>query len=190
MPTRRASPPGAALWMIAASLAFTAMAAFTKLAGDHAVPLGQIVFYRGLISMVVVSGYMRMSGVSFATPHAAAAQIRRGAIGFVGVASYLAAITLLPLSTAVTINHTSPLWLALLLLVVHRERPQMSLLVAALAGLGGVVLLLKPTFNASQWPGAAVALLSAWLGAIVALNLRALARLEEPPIRTVFVSVI
>lgn len=179
------TPPAAAFWMIAASLAFTAMAAFTKLAGNHGVPIGQIVFFRGLVSLLCVSLYMRLAGVAFATPHLAA-QLRRGTIGFTGVASYLAAITLLPLSTAVTLNYTSPLWLALMLVAVHRERLRASLLVAALAGLGGVVLLLKPTFDASQWPGAAVALFSACVGAVIALNLRALARLQEPPARTVF----
>lgn len=182
MPRR---PPAAALWMIGGSLSFTAMAACTKLAGNHGVPIGQIVFFRGLVALVGIASYMALTGVPFATPHLGA-HVRRGTIGFIGIATYLGAITMLPMSTAVTINYTSPLWLALMLVAIHRERPRMSVLFAALAGLGGVALLLRPTFNASQWTGAIIAIASAFTGAITALNIRALGKLDEPPLRTVF----
>ena len=47
------------------------------------------------------------------------------------------------------------------------------------------MLLLRPTFEGSHWAGTLIALLSAVLAAWSALNIRALGRLQELPIRTV-----
>ena len=173
-----------ALWMIGASLAFTGMAACIKLAADHGVPIGQITFYRGLISLVLICGYLRWLRLPLATQHWRA-HLQRGVAGFAGMVAYIAAISLLPLATAVTLNYTSPLLLGFLLLVIHRERPHPLIVAAMLSGLCGVVMLLRPTYDASQGLGALVALASAVLAAVSALNIRALGRLDEHPVRSV-----
>ena len=170
--------------MIGASIAFTGMAACIKLASTHGTPLGQIVFYRGLIALVLMYGYLRWLQVPMATPHWKAHALRSVA-GFAGMITYIAALAMLPLATAITLNYTSPLVLGFMLLVVHRETPPPLLVVMLLSGLAGVVMLLRPTFDESQWLGAAFALASAVLGAISALNMRALGRLAEAPERTV-----
>src|SRR5262249_5226249 len=113
------------------------------------------------------------------------AHVRRGVIGFMGMITYVGAIALLPLATAVTLNYTSPVMLASILLLVHRERLQPFTMVSILGGLAGIVLLLRPTYDSSQWFGGAVALSPALLAVVTALNIRALGRLEEPPARTV-----
>jgi drug/metabolite transporter (DMT)-like permease len=170
--------------MLGASLAFAAMAACIKLASQHAVPIAQIVFYRGLISLLLMYGYLSKRRVPIATPHWKA-HVRRGVIGFVSMSTYVPAIALLPLATAVTLNYTSPVMLALMLLVIHRERPQPPMIASMVAGFGGIVLLLRPSYDGSQWFGGLIALVSAVTAAMTALNIRALGRLEEPPSRTV-----
>jgi S-adenosylmethionine uptake transporter len=72
-----------------------------------------------------------------------------------------------------------------MLLVLHRERPEWPHLAALAGGLCGVVLLLRPTFEGSYWLGTLIALLSAVLAAWTALNIRALGRLKELPVKTV-----
>lgn len=180
--TRSLRTPSA--WMIGASLTFTGMAACIKLAAEHGVPVGQIVFYRGLISLVLMYFYLRRTGLVLATPHWKV-HVQRSVVGFFGMVTYIAAITLLPLATAVTLNYTSPLLLGLLLLVIHRERPHLLIVAALLGGLCGIVMLLRPTYDESQWFGGLVALASAVLAAFSALNIRALGRLDEAPARTV-----
>jgi S-adenosylmethionine uptake transporter len=175
---------GASLHMLWASLAFAIMATGVKLAGMHGVPLGQTLFYRGVVSLVLVLGYMRLAGVPFATPHWRA-HLQRGVAGFCGMILYFGGITLLPLSTAVTLNYTSPLLLATLLLLRHRERPPSSMVAAMLGGFVGIVLLLRPSYDGSQWFGALLALGSAVTAAIAALNIRSIGRLDEPVSRTV-----
>ena len=172
------------LWMIGASVAFTGMATSIKLAAQNGVPVSNIIFYRGVFSVVVMSLYLRHRGLSLRTPHWKA-HLRRSVASYAGLISYVAAITLLPVATAVTLNYTSPLLLATMLLWVHRERPELPLVGALLGGLFGVVLLLRPTYDQSHWLGGSIALASAGLAAWAALNIRALGRLNENPARTV-----
>jgi drug/metabolite transporter (DMT)-like permease len=93
--------------MIGASLAFTAMAASIKLAADGAVPLAQIIFYRGLFSVLVMCVYLKCRNLPLSSPHWRM-HLRRGAAGYAGLVAYVAAISLLPLATAVSLNYTSP----------------------------------------------------------------------------------
>lgn len=173
-----------ALWMLGASLAFACMASLIKLSADHHVPIVHIIFFRGLVSAALMLAFLHAKGIPVATPHLKAHLLRGGA-GFTAMLAYVAAITTLPVATAVTLNYTSPLVLVAMLLVIHRERPHAALISAMLTGLGGIVLLSRPIYDQSHWLGGCLALLSAVLGAFSALNLRMLGRLAEPPARTV-----
>jgi drug/metabolite transporter (DMT)-like permease len=172
------------LWMLGASVMFSLMAASIKLAAGAGVPISHIIFYRGLFSVLSMSVYLKYRGHSLGTPHWRA-HLRRALAGYVGLLSYVLAIVMLPLGTAVTLNYTSPLLLGVMLLLLHRERPEWPLLAALAGGLCGIVLLLRPTFEGSYWLGTLIALLSAVLAAWTALNIRALGRLKELPVKTV-----
>ncbi len=174
----------ASLWMLGASVAFALMAAAVKLAAQHGVPLAQTLFYRGVISVAMMAIYMRFTGVEYRTPHWRA-HFQRGSAGFLGMIAYFGGITLLPLAAAVTLNYTSPLFLASMLLIRHRERPPPAMVAAMGAGFVGILLLLRPTYHSSQWLGVTLALASAVTAAIAALNIRSLGRLDEPISRTV-----
>ena len=50
------------------------------------------------------------------------------------------------------------MFLAAMLLVGHRERPPLSLVLALLGGFIGIVLLLRPSYERSQWFGVLLAL--------------------------------
>jgi drug/metabolite transporter (DMT)-like permease len=169
---------------LSASLAFAGMAVCVKLSVQHGVPLAQVLFYRGLISLLLALGYMHRLGVPLPTQHWSA-QVRRGIVGLLSMVCYLGAIALAPLATAVTLNSTSPVILAAGLLVIHRERPRWQLVASLAGGLGGIVLLMRPTFDHSQWFGGLLAVGSAVLLAVTALNVRELGRIHEPPARTV-----
>jgi drug/metabolite transporter (DMT)-like permease len=170
--------------MIGASLSFAGMAAFIKLAANDNVPITHILFFRGFVSVVLAVAFLRLRRIPIATPHFKA-HVLRGCAGFAAMLTYIAAIAHLPLATAVTLNYTSPLLLAVMLLVVHRERPHPILLAALVSGLGGIVLMSRPIYDQSQWLGGVLGLLSALLAAVSALNIRMLGRLAEPPARTV-----
>lgn len=172
------------LWMIAASLLFACMGVCVKL-GSVRFSAGELVFYRGFISLLLVYGYMRLHGFSPATGHWRV-HVTRSISGYASLVMYFFSISMIPLATAVTLNYTSPLFLALLLAFWQRERIRPVLYLALLAGFAGVVLLLRPTWHSEQLAGGLFGLGSGIVSSIAYLNVRTLGELGEPEWRTVF----
>lgn len=169
--------------MVAASLLFACMGVCVKLAAaTHSAV--EIVFYRSFISLLLMFGLVRLRGVSLATPHLRW-QISRGLVGFLALFSYFYAITLLPLATAVTLNYTSAIFLAIYLALAG-WRLTSGILAALAIGLSGVVLLLQPTFHADQLLGGLVGLGSGVLAGMAYFSVRELGARGEPETRTVF----
>ncbi|PKO94325.1 MAG: EamA family transporter [Betaproteobacteria bacterium HGW-Betaproteobacteria-10] len=171
------------LWMLLASLLFACMGVCVKLAAaTHSAV--EITFYRSFISLVLMFCLVRLRGVTLATPHWRW-QISRGLIGFSALFAYFYAITLLPLVTAVTLNYTSAIFLAIYLaLAGMRLRP--GILGALVIGLVGVGFLLKPSIQANQWLGGLVGLGSGILAGMSYFSVRELGIRGEPVTRTVF----
>jgi drug/metabolite transporter (DMT)-like permease len=172
------------LWMIAASGLFACMGVCVKL-GASLFSAAELVFYRGVIALVLLWGFVLVRRLPLATPHWRA-HLWRGVTGSVSLVLYFYAISVLPLATAVTLNYTSPLFLALILAFWAGERVRGTLFVALALGLAGVVLLLRPSFEADRWLGGLAALASGAGAGIAYFNVRKLGRLGEPEWRTVF----
>jgi drug/metabolite transporter (DMT)-like permease len=171
--------------MIGAGLAFAAMGVCIKLAAERHVPLGQIVFYRCFVSLVLIFLYLRVRGLPIRTKNWKA-HLSRSTSGAIAMVTMFAAITLLPLATAITLQYTSPLFVALALLLSGRERPQWSSAATLIFGFAGVALLLRPVITVSLFWGAALAVASALATAVSVMNMRILGELREPSGRTVF----
>ena len=171
------------LWMIAASLLFACMGVCVKFAAETHSAV-EITFYRSFISLILMFGLVRLRGVLLATPHWRW-QVTRGAVGFSALFSYFYAITLLPLATAVTLNYTSTIFLALYLGFAGM-RMRRGMLGALVLGLVGVIMLLKPTLHADQLVGGLVGLGSGVLAGMAYFSVRELGARGEPETRTVF----
>ena len=172
------------LWMLVSCLLFAAMGVCVKF-GAETFSTGEVVFYRGFVSMLMMIGLARLQGVSLRTPHWRM-HVSRSVSGSVALSCYFFAIGILPLATAVTLNYTSPIFVALLLAAAFGERLRRSALVAILVGFAGVVLLLRPTLSADQWLGALAGLGSGAVASIAYVSVRELGRAGEPEVRTVF----
>jgi len=171
------------LWMIAASFLFACMGVCVKLAAETHSAV-EITFYRSFISLVMMYGLVRLRGVPLKTAHWRW-QVIRGIVGFSALFSYFYAITLLPLATAVTLNYTSAIFLAIYLALAGWQTRH-GMLGALGVGLVGVVLLLKPTFHADQLFGGLVGLGSGVLAGMAYFSVRELGARGEPETRTVF----
>ncbi len=171
------------LWMVAASLHFAGMGVCVKFAAaTHSAV--EIVFYRSFLSLILMFGLVRLRGVALATVHWRW-HVSRGMVGFAALFAYFYAITLLPLATAVTLNYTSAIFLAIYLgLAGWRITP--GIISALLLGLVGVVLLLRPTLHADQLYGGLVGLGSGVLAGMAYFSVRELGARGEPEARTVF----
>ncbi len=171
------------LWMIAASFLFACMGVCVKLAAETHSAV-EITFYRSFISLILMFALVRLRGVPLATPHWRW-QVTRGAVGFSALFAYFYAITLLPLATAVTLNYTSAIFLALYLGFAGMQMRR-GMLGALALGLVGVVLLLRPTLHADQLFGGLVGLGSGVLAGMAYFSVRELGARGEPETRTVF----
>jgi len=171
------------LWMIAASFLFACMGVCVKLAAETHSAV-EITFWRSFISLLLMFALVRLRGVPLRTEHWRW-QIIRGVVGFSALFSYFYAITLLPLATAVTLNYTSAIFLALYLALAGWQTRH-GMLGALAIGLLGVVLLLKPTFHAEQLFGGLIGLGSGVLAGMAYFSVRELGARGEPETRTVF----
>lgn len=172
------------LWMIVASFLFACMGVCVKLAADtFSAP--EIVFYRSVISLLLMVGLMRLSGVGFSTRNPRI-QLLRGASGFISLLMFFYAIAMLPLATAVTLNYTSPIFLALYFAAFAGMRLRPGMVVSLAIGFLGVIVLLQPTLGSDQWLGGLVALGSGIVSGLAYFNVRELGARGEPEARTVF----
>ncbi len=170
--------------MVLASILFACMGVFVKLGATH-FRTAELVFYRCFVGFLVVGLVVMWQGGTLRTP-VLGKHLSRGIAGTIALMLYFYAIASLPLATAVTLNYTSPLFLALLTTVWLREGVSKRLLLAMLVGFGGVVLLLQPTLSRDQWFAGLMGLASGFGAAIAYMNVRMLGEAGEPESRTVF----
>lgn len=171
-------------WMVVASLLFALMGVFVKTGSAHFSAI-ELVFYRTLFGMLSIGVMVLARGQSLATRHFSA-HLKRGLFGYFSLLLYFYAITQLPLATAVTLNYTSPMFLAGLSAWLLKETLGPRVVMSLGLGFAGVVLLLKPTFSADAWLAGAMGLGSGLFAGLAYLHVRELGRLGEPEWKVVF----
>lgn len=170
--------------MLLAALGFALMGALVKL-GATKFSSSELVFYRSLFGLFTVYLYMRTQKVSMATP-VLFKQLSRALVGFASLVLFFYAIAKLPLATAITLNYTSPLFLAILSPLLLKEPLKKTLLFALVIGFAGVSLLLKPSLTSGNGLAASLGLLSGLGAAWAYVHVKQLGQLQEPDTRTVF----
>ncbi|WP_342616936.1 DMT family transporter [Rhodoferax sp. GW822-FHT02A01] len=177
-----------ALWMIAASFFFASMAVGIKFA-SHSFGTPEVIFYRGLVSMVFMAVVVRARGASLRTA-VPMMHVTRSTVGVISMGSWFYGIAHLPLATAMTLNYMSGVWIAAFIvggsLLYGKAEKQGPLLVTVLAGFGGVVLTLRPTIDHDQLFAGVVGLLSGIGSALAYMQVTALGKAGETEERTVF----
>jgi len=170
--------------MLVAGFFFSVMGVFVKL-GSQYFSSAELVFYRSAIGLLVIFAIVRIQGLSLKTPHPKA-HFWRGISGFMALMLFFHAISNLPLATAITLNYTAPLFLALLITFLYQEKPRWELFGAVLVGFSGIFLLLRPTLHNDQIVNGLLGLVSGFLAGIAYYNVNQLGRLGEPEWRVVF----
>ena len=174
--------------MVLASFLFALMGVCVKLASAH-YGSGEIVFYRSLTGALMVAALSRWRGVSLRTA-IPAKHFWRSLSGVTALCLWFYAIAHLPIATAMTLNFSSSVWMALFLIgaaaMFGKGSVDGRLVVAVLIGFAGVALILRPTIAQDQlWYGLA-GLLSGMVSATAYLQVTALGRAGEPEARVVF----
>ncbi len=130
------------LFMLFSTLfsAITGVAA--KVLGEHMSAL-EIVFFRNLFGMIIILIALKHTptkskgGRGFFL-------LLRGVLGFIAVLLFFYTITSIPLGEAITLNKTSPLFIAILAFFVLREKLSKKGIFALILGFLGVAFITKP----------------------------------------------
>src|SRR5690242_3845889 len=181
----------APLLMVAATLLFATMSMCVKIASED-YSVGEIVFYRGVMGAFMMILLARVHGRTLRTS-LPSMHFWRSLTGVSSLGLWFYAIGKLPLSTAVTLNYMSPIWMAVLLIGAsafrnagNPERVDARLVCTVLTGFAGVICVLQPTMERDQLWGGLMGLLSGLLAALAYLHVAALGRAGEPEDRVVF----
>jgi len=170
--------------MLVAALGFAIMGALVKI-GAQKFSTAELVFYRSLFGLISIWLFISLQKLPLATPYLGK-HMTRALMGFAALILFFYAIAHLPLATAITLNYTSPLFLAVLMPLFLHEKPRKILLVALTIGFIGVSLLLKPTIDQDSWFAGLMGLLSGVGAALAYVHVKQLGQVNEPDWRTVF----
>ncbi len=188
-----------ALWMVLGALLFASMGVCVKIASAW-FGSAELVFYRGLIGMLLLWLLARRQVITLATRYPGM-HAWRSLIGVASLGAWFYAIAHMPLAAAVTLNYMSSVWVAAFIVGgallawvpvpgrdgrVSRPPLQAPLVLTVLAGFAGVVLMLKPSVGDGQGFAALMGLLSGLAAAFAYMQVVALSRIGEPETRTVF----
>lgn len=172
------------LWMVVAGLLFALMGTFVKI-GAEKFSFVELVFYRSLFGFLAIFLFTFWRPMALATPNWRL-QISRSVNGFIALMLFFYAIANLPLAAAVTLNYTSPIFLAVFIVLFTRAKIESRLSVAIAMGFVGVILLLGAYQHIPSLGAAGPGLISGMLTGLVYYQVAELGKKGEPEWRTVF----
>lgn len=174
--------------MVLGAFLFATMAVGIKFASTSFGTM-ELVFYRGIVSIVFMAMVMRARGTPLRTP-VPGMHVWRSTVGVLSLSAWFYGIAHLPLATAMTLNYMSGVWVAAFIvggsLLYGQSQRQGPLMGTVLLGFAGVVMTLRPTIDQNQLFAGVIGLLSGMGAALAYLQVTALGKAGEPEVRTVF----
>jgi len=151
------------------------LAACVKFLGDD-IPTGQIIFVRGVISVVVLGCIAwRLEGFRVLRTDRLKSHALRSLAGTATMFCWFTAVTLIPLADFTAISFTAPLFLTVLAMLFLGERIHAHRWTALIIGFVGVLITIGPhlTFGGSSY-GVLVAFGTAVFSALAIVTLRSM----------------
>ncbi|MFE0500602.1 DMT family transporter [Lysobacter soli] len=162
--------------MLASTLCFGVMAIAIRLA-SHTLSTVEIAFFRNFFGlMTVLPLVMRMDPAALRTKQLPRYFVRC-VIGIFSMLCGFWAIGHLPLAQAISLSYSSPVFVTILAAVMLGETVRGRRWAAVAAGFIGVLVIVRP-FSHEFTGGTLIALLAAVLSAVVAIQIKQLARVD------------
>lgn len=169
--------------MLASSLAFATMGAFSHLAGERA-DWQLVAVARTLVAFILSASLALSTGVRLVFLGPPLLWMRSLA-GSIGVLCAFYALTHLPISTALTLSNTVPVWVTLLAWPVLGQRPAGAVWAAIATGMCGIALIQRPELVGDRLAGL-LAVGNALCTAVAMIGLNRLGGLDARAIVTHF----
>lgn len=160
-----------------AVLIFTSMDAVIKSVSET-FPTGEIVFFRNVFAFGPILAFMMYEGGVMLRTRYAAGHLLRGLFGVSAMYCYFLSYKLLPLSDAIALGLSGPIFLTILSIPFLGERVGVRRWSACIVGFVGVLIMTRP--GAGVWQAAAlVPLLAAVFYALAMISIRRLTATER-----------
>ncbi len=164
-------------WMVVSCFSFSAMGVFVKL-GSDTLSTAELMFYRASIALLVLLVVIVIPGRRSLKISAPVLRLYMGRsiCGAISMMMGTYAMAHLPLPTAVTLQNTTPLFLMVLIALLHRLLPGPAQAASIALGFLGVILLLQPTLSSDLLFPSSMGLLSGLFSAGSMFNIRELGK--------------
>lgn len=165
-----------ALLKIISVVLLASMAACVKYLGDG-VPVGETIFVRGIISVVVLAAIARRAeGLHLLKTKNWRSHALRSMSGTISMFCWFIALSLIPLADLTAITFTAPMFLTILAMLFLGERIHRYRWTALALGFIGVLIMIGPhlSFGSTSTLGVAVSLGAAVFSALAMLFLRSM----------------
>jgi S-adenosylmethionine uptake transporter len=180
------TPVLAVMLMVAAALSFSLMGACVK-ASTGSMPFLVSLFFRSLIGVIPL-GLIVLYQVGTLRSKKHWLLFQRSLLGFCAMFLFFYAIEKLPLSTAVVLNFTSPVFTVIFSALLLKEHRATRVLPLALLAFVGVFVLVGPDIT-STGIEASIGLASAVLSALAYITVKKLSQTESSPLIVFYFSV-
>lgn len=162
---------------------FASMGVLIRLA-SYTVDNPTIVFFRNAVGLLVLTPFLLTQGINHLRTSRLWMHLWRATVGLIAMYGFFYAIAHLKLSNAMVFTYSSPIFIPLVAWLFLKEKMTFGMMVAALLGFAGVLLVTKPDtgmFNVLS----VIGLGSSFLAAMAFVTVRALTD-TEPVSRIVF----
>jgi len=174
----QAAPLRAALLMLASTLSFGLMAISIRLASAE-VETTEIAFFRNAFGLLALLPVILRPGKPLPRTAHLPRYLVRTVIGLCSMLCGFWSIGHLPLSQAVSLSYSTPLFVTIAAVFWLREKVHVRRWMAVAAGFTGVLVIVRPWSEAFS-PGLLVAVAAAVISAIVAIQIKQLSRIDAP----------
>lgn len=157
------------------------MTALIKLAGEWGVDLPQLIFWRHSFTVLMLFGVLALSGrLGMLRTKRGRSHASRAMIGTFGLSLTFIGLRLLPLPEATALGFTAPLFAVIASALFLRERIGAWRWSAVLLGIGGILLVTRPTGEVLPPLGVGAILIATMVMVLMNFVVRGLGRTESP----------
>ncbi|WP_232846420.1 DMT family transporter [Amphritea pacifica] len=168
----------AALWMVGTLVSFMTMAIGGRELSDE-LSTFQILFFRSLIGLLVISILLQRSGWQQVSTPAIPIHFVRNLAHYCGQFGWFYGLAFIPLAEVFAIEFTVPVWTALLAVFFLGERLTVPRMIAIGLGIVGMLIILRPGLEVMK-PAALAVLGGAICYAISHIKTKKLAHIDTP----------
>ncbi|WP_312238915.1 DMT family transporter [Stenotrophomonas sp.] len=163
--------------MLGSTLAFGLMAVAIRYATAH-VPTQEVAFFRNAFGLLVLLPLLLRPGRGSLRTRQLPRYLLRSAIGLASMLCAFWAIGHLPMSQAISLSYSTPLFVTIAAVLWLGETVRARRWAAVIIGFIGVLIIVRPG-STSFTPGTLVAVLAAVLSSLVAIQIKQLTRVDS-----------